>query len=403
MKNTLSKTVDSFSRVPVVLTMLQMNTNGPRAWAIILVFVLLFFLPFAIPGYTFHCMGGYGALAVVPVIVSTFFHARKGGIIATILLMAGLALVNCLEAGFPWPHYLVQNWCFGGIGLFILSVMAGQFSHASRQLTIAHAKSQQAEMQMALAYQQQVEVNELKDQFLFNVSHELRTPLTQVYGYLELLRAYQGTLEHETQASFINHATQGCEELLLLLNTILDAARLDQNIHPPNEEKIALASIVHEMIEQFEPQQRQHHPFYVDIDEELVVLADAQFLRQVLRNLFSNALKYSPIHSAIEIHAEILDPLPQELDGIPQIRVAIQDAGPGIPPSDIPLLFGKFVRLQRDLGGSIPGTGLGLYISKHLVQVMGGRIWVESSGIAGEGSCFYFTLPLALDDNAENP
>src|SRR5258707_14988990 len=68
-----------------------------------------------------------------------------------------------------------------------------------------------------------------------------------------------------------------------------------------------------------------------------------------------------------------------------------------IPPAEIPMLFGKFVRLKRDVVGPVRGTGLGLYICKQLVEAMGGRIWVESSGIAGEGSRFYFTLPAALD------
>jgi signal transduction histidine kinase len=71
----------------------------------------------------------------------------------------------------------------------------------------------------------------------------------------------------------------------------------------------------------------------------------------------------------------------------------VKDSGPGITSADIPLLFEKFVRLKRDLSSSIRGSGLGLYISKQLVEAMGGRIWVESSGIVGEGSRFYFTLP----------
>ncbi len=77
------------------------------------------------------------------------------------------------------------------------------------------------------------------------------------------------------------------------------------------------------------------------------------------------------------------------------VRIQVQDEGPGIPPSEAPLLFGKFARLQRDLSGSIRGTGLGLYINKQLVESMGGRIWLESSGIKGEGSLFCFTLKMA--------
>jgi signal transduction histidine kinase len=75
------------------------------------------------------------------------------------------------------------------------------------------------------------------------------------------------------------------------------------------------------------------------------------------------------------------------------VCISVKDSGPGIPQDEIPLLFGQFVRLKRDLRGRVRGTGLGLYISKHLVEAMGGRIWVESTGIPGEGSRFCFTLP----------
>jgi signal transduction histidine kinase len=79
------------------------------------------------------------------------------------------------------------------------------------------------------------------------------------------------------------------------------------------------------------------------------------------------------------------------------VCISVKDTGPGIPPEEIGLLFERFVRLQRDLAGAKRGTGLGLYISKQLVEAMGGRIWVESSGIEGEGSLFCFTLPLLCE------
>jgi signal transduction histidine kinase len=83
------------------------------------------------------------------------------------------------------------------------------------------------------------------------------------------------------------------------------------------------------------------------------------------------------------------------------VCVSVQDAGPGIPPLEASVLFGKFVRLKRDLVGSVRGTGLGLYISKQLVEAMGGNIWVESTGIAGQGSRFSFTLPYVVPDEIE--
>ena len=243
------------------------------------------------------------------------------------------------------------------------------------------------------AYEQQRRLNELKDQLLLNVSHELRTPLTQVYGYLELLGDFYDTLTSENRATFTYQATQGCETLQQLIDTILDAAGTDSHMTPHQAQEVVVADLVHEVLEQFEPLQRQEHPVHLEIAEGLVVQADRQSLRRVLRNLLSNAFKYTPPQTRVQVVATRCDPATQPLDGISQVRICVQDSGPGIPPEDIPLLFGKFVRLKRDLASSTRGTGLGLYISKQLVEAIGGSIWVESAGIAGQGSRFYFTLP----------
>jgi signal transduction histidine kinase len=248
------------------------------------------------------------------------------------------------------------------------------------------------------AYEQQRRLNKLKDQFILHASHELRTPLTQVYGYLELLGNFHDTLTSENRARFTLQATQGCETLLMLINTILDAAGTDSHLTPPQAQELRVADHVHEVLEQFEPLQRQEHPVHLEIAKGLVVQADRQSLCRVLRNLLSNAFKYTPAQTSVRVVATRSDTVTQRPDGTSQVLICVQDTGPGIPPEDIPLLFGKFVRLKRDLASSIRGTGLGLYISKQLVEAMGGSIWVESSGIVGQGSRFYFTLPAPAFD-----
>lgn len=248
------------------------------------------------------------------------------------------------------------------------------------------------------AYEQQRRLNEMKDQFILNVSHELRTPLTQVYGYLELLETFHHTLTSDKQMEYIQKATQGCEALLPLLNTILDAIGTGSHMTPPQAQELVVADLVREVLEEFEPVQRQEHPVRLEIAEGLVVQADPQSLCQLLRNLLNNAFKYTPPQTTVRVVATRCDPVAQHPDGASQVCICVQDTGPGIPPEDIPLLYGKFVRLKRDLAGSVRGTGLGLYISKQLVEAMGGSIWVESAGIAGQGSRFYFTLPAPAFD-----
>jgi signal transduction histidine kinase len=129
------------------------------------------------------------------------------------------------------------------------------------------------------------------------------------------------------------------------------------------------------------------------LPEQVTVWANGQLLRQVLHNLLSNAFKYCPEPAAVTIHARQVDAAGQSPGFTQDVYLCIQDAGPGILPEELPLLFQKFVRLQRDLSGPVRGSGLGLYISKQFVEAMEGRIWVESAGIAGQGSRFCVMLP----------
>jgi signal transduction histidine kinase len=257
----------------------------------------------------------------------------------------------------------------------------------------ANAQIEQ-QARLEAAYEQQRRLNKLKDQFILHASHELRTPLTQVYGYLELLGTFHDTLSSEKRATFTLQATQGCETLQQLIDTMLDAAGTDSHLTPPQPQELVVADLVHEVLDQFEPLQRQEHPVHLEIAEGLVVQADRQSLCRVLRNLLSNAFKYTPAQTSVQVVATHCDPVTQRPNDTLQACICVQDTGPGIPPEDIPLLFGKFVRLKRDMASSIRGTGLGLYISKQLVEAMGGHIWVESAGIVGQGSRFYFTLPV---------
>lgn len=272
--------------------------------------------------------------------------------------------------------------------------------HSKNQaLSEANKQLEEQAAQIAAAYEQEHRLNELKDQFLLNVNHELRTPLTAVHGYLELLQEYQGQLDATREANFINLAVQGCEELQQLVSNVLDTIQGDSQGKAPQIEVLPFAEVVQEVINLFEPQKQQEYHIEVNISETLAVMADRQHLHQVLMNLLSNAFKYSPKDTVVVVSAQLAD-FPAG-EGY-KVCICVQDAGVSIPPAEIPMLFGKFVRLKRDTVGPVRGTGLGLYICKQLVEAMGGRIWVESSGIAGEGSRFYFTLPAAPDISSQS-
>ena len=237
----------------------------------------------------------------------------------------------------------------------------------------------------------QRQLNQLKDQFILHMNHELRTPLTSLLGYLELMRVQQGRLDAAAQARFLNTAIRSGEELLQLVNSVLDGLTITEQMPPPQRGEIAVAFLVRDVVAYLDPGEGQADRLHIDIPDGLTVWANGQLMRQVLGNLLSNAFKYCPKPAPVVVSAALFDR--DERDVPPSVCISVQDAGPGIPPEELPLLFQQFTRLKRDLSGPIGGSGLGLYISKRFVETMGGRIWVESSGINGQGSRFCVLLP----------
>ncbi|MFL5665184.1 MAG: sensor histidine kinase [Ktedonobacteraceae bacterium] len=307
---------------------------------------------------------------------------------------------------FIWKHgndpFLVTGVVIGAVvllGLLMmrqfvamheLSTVHQQLRRAEQQKARAYEQrleALQAEQKMSLAFEQERQVNRLKNDFIVNVSHELRTPLTTILGYLELLNEHQGELDDTLKAIFLNQIGQGCQELMILVEGILNATQVSQEVSSPQREVVSVAYAVHEALAACDPRIRQDYRFHVDVPEQLTICADQHYLRQVLHNLLSNAFKYAPPHTGITIRAA------QDNASASHVCIRVKDEGPGIPANEIPLLFGKFVRLKRDVSGKVRGTGLGLYICKQLVEAMQGQIWVESSGEAGAGSQFCFTLP----------
>lgn len=274
-----------------------------------------------------------------------------------------------------------------------LQVEQQALSKVNEQLGMANERLGQQADELAAAYKRQIQINELKDQFMLHVSHELRTPLTTVHGYLNLLHEQQETLAPSIQALFVANALEGSEELQDVISNVQDA--LESGVRPLQWEEFPLLPVVCESLERFDPETRQAYQIELAIPEMFPVRADRLLLQQVLCNLLSNVFKYCPPHTPVQIGAALVTSK-TELSASQnlQIHIWVQDAGPGIPPSELPLLFDKFIRLKRDMNGSIRGMGLGLYICRSLIEAMEGHIWIESSGIPGEGSRFSLTLPV---------
>jgi signal transduction histidine kinase len=263
----------------------------------------------------------------------------------------------------------------------------------SRQISAAIQKANLL-ADLRVAYERQREVDRLKDEFMLTASHELRTPLTTVQGYLSLLSDFGEKLSPDQRSQFLENARLAGEQLTLLVNSITHAVQLDAQTQQIQPQAIHLSCTIKTVISLLEPQLHQEkRALSLEVDPTLWVQADEVRLREVLVNLLTNALKYSPPGTPIAVRAA------REPSG--EAGVQIIDHGPGLSPAEQIKLFQRFARLERELNSQERGSGLGLYISRRLIEAMHGRIWVESSGIPGEGANFRFTLPVTAAPASE--
>lgn len=342
-----------------------------------------------------------GSLFSIPTALGVWVFKRRGAYIILGCTALVLILGNTIDLKtMMWTVPVIITFFTGMFALLAETFVIFYLRNALDIADIAKVKAEQAEQQLATAYEGQKRLNQLKDQFLLNVSHELRTPLTEIVGYLELLGQYDTRLDAETVHIFLGNAMRGCEELQLLVNNVLDAIHIESR-GKISVEELCVFSIVRDVLAQFEPRKKAERSIQIDVPENIIVRANSQYLRQVLRNLVSNAFKYAPALSPILIEA--MPYSGNEERATPLVQISVKDCGTGIPPDEIALLFERFSRLSRDISGPIRGTGLGLYVSKQLVESMGGTIWVESNGIPGEGSRFCFTLPTVVAQKLPTP
>lgn len=235
------------------------------------------------------------------------------------------------------------------------------------------------------------ELSEMKTELVRHVSHELRGPLTPIQGFAQMLLLDSDKYDASTR-EFLEIISHQSIRLQRLVEGLLDAARLeagrgvDLNVQPT-----ALRPVVDRVVA-LERLGTQSHRFTVSIPDDLPLLAaDESRLEQVLINLVHNAVKYSPGGGEIALKAEA---------AANEVRICVSDQGLGMTEQEVRQLFQPFYRLGREAEKRIKGAGLGLYLTKQLVELHGGRVWAESQG-PGRGSSFWFTIPLASAEKAQ--
>jgi signal transduction histidine kinase len=236
----------------------------------------------------------------------------------------------------------------------------------------------------------EVEVDRLKSEFVATVSHELRTPMTSIKGFVDLLlMGATGALNPE-QRRFLDIVKNNTERLEILVNDLLDISRIEAGKVTLSFQPIDVRELLHEA-ELFIERRREETGKKIDLVIEASpdlpqVWGDPERVRQILNNLVENAFNYTPEGGQITLRAEMAQD---------QVEIEVRDNGIGISLSEQARIFERFYRGEQALIMGVGGTGLGLAIVLNLVEMHGGRIWVNSEGIPGRGTTFTLALPIA--------
>ena len=222
-----------------------------------------------------------------------------------------------------------------------------------------------------------------KSDFLATMSHELRTPLNAIIGFSEVLHEQMFGELNERQLAYVNDVLDAGKHLLSLINDVLDLAKIEAGHMELQLSEVSIRDVLRSAVSMHaERASRGGVEFALQTEPEVITItADERRLRQVVFNLLSNAVKFTPPGGKIDVSA-------RQENG--SVEIAVADTGPGIAADDLETIFEEFE--QATAGKQVEGTGLGLPLSRKLVELHGGRLWAESE--PGHGSTFRFTLPV---------
>jgi two-component system phosphate regulon sensor histidine kinase PhoR len=224
---------------------------------------------------------------------------------------------------------------------------------------------------------------QMKDDFISYASHEIRTPIYAIKGFLDLILS--GKVDNpQVEREFLQRVANSVERLSALASDLLDSSRIQSGQMRVSCQEMDVRDLIQETVDSL---QAVAHTKELEIIAEqspdpLIAPADGLRLHQVLFNLLQNAMHYSQPGQKINVDAARVE------DGV---MIIVSDQGLGIPPQDLPHVFDKFFRVDSETNRTTAGSGLGLYISKSIIDLHGGRIGVNSE--PGKGSTFYFVLP----------
>lgn len=347
---------------------------------------------------TYHLGGIFSPPAfwlVLPPLMAIFFGGLRDGFFwATICLYALITFFTLehMQVPFPPSHVTnslaLQTVSIGGLIIIIVCLVyffeqgkreaALDISETNQQLQITKVEAENLAKKAEIA-------NRLKTEFLANMSHELRTPLNAIIGFSDLMLSGKVGPVAKGHQEYLGDILSSAHHLLELINDILDLSKIETGKMMFHPESVDLKTLVREVANILNTLIKQKHlEFTIDIHPQLThVVTDPRKLKQVLYNYLSNAIKFTPMSGKVKI---IIAPFNNN-----QFKIEVIDSGIGIRKEDLEKLFVEFQQLDSAFTKRYAGTGLGLALTRRIVEAQGGYVGVKSE--VGKGSAFYAVLP----------
>jgi two-component system sensor histidine kinase BarA len=298
---------------------------------------------------------------------------------------------NLQKAHALWPQFTDQLVQFSQDTEHELNNLRSQCDQLEEELTNTIETMERQQITLHSARQEAVANHQLKSAFLANISHEIRTPLNSLIGFTRLLSR---TKLNPEQLSHVQSLSRAAEHLLAMLNDLLDLSKIEAGRLVLDETPVNLRELVSDTIDMMQPliaDKPVSICHVIDTHVPASILGDSLRLRQILGNLLSNAVKFTP---SGDIKVSLTAAVTNTSDVV-EITLSVKDSGIGIPSIQMPTLFDAFEQGDTSTTRRYGGTGLGLTITKQLVDLLQGRIDVESA--VGQGSCFQVCWKAALD------
>lgn len=379
----------------VIRIYLEKTGNYARASIVELLLCFAFLLFFFVTGGNNNA--GHVWSFLFPVLAS-FLLGSKSGFIITFIYILIVVFSGIFHFQFQAVYPMEFRICFS-MSLFTLSIFSFYGSFLIESNARKHANTnnhlhkvvkglKQTELQLIEAKEIAEKSNRSKSKFLRNMSHELRTPLNHIIGFSQLLMdGIPGSL-NDTQQEYLNDVLTSSTHLLALINDLLDLSSIESGKLKVNPEQMDLTEILTQTVDIFKAKGDKKYPEFILVFGTLpdTIIADKRLFIQIIYNLLSNAVKFTADNGTVTISAETS----QDKN---DIIIRIKDTGIGIATNSMDLIFESFGQVEADVIRKYEGTGLGLALTKNLVELHGGNIWVESDGL-GLGSTFNFTHPI---------